>query len=164
MCGIVGATAQRDVTDILIEGLRRLEYRGYDSAGVAVVSGGVLKRERSVGKVQKLAELVAEKQVNGPLGIAHTRWATHGEPSVRNAHPQVSGNIAIVHNGIIENFMELREMLKKEGYEFTSDTDTEVMVHLVNLYRRTEPSLIKAVQRAVRDIRGLLRRRAHQLR
>ena len=154
MCGIVGATSERNVTGILIEGLRRLEYRGYDSAGVAVVSGGVLKRERSVGKVQKLAELVAEKQVNGSLGIAHTRWATHGEPSVRNAHPQVSGNIAIVHNGIIENFMELREMLKKEGYEFTSDTDTEVMVHLVNFYRRTEPSLIKAVQRAVRDIRG----------
>ena len=135
MCGIVGATSERNVTGILIEGLRRLEYRGYDSAGVAVVSGGVLKRERSVGKVQKLADLVAEKQVNGPLGIAHT-------------------NIAIVHNGIIENFMELREMLKKEGYEFTSDTDTEVMVHLVNFYRRTEPSLIKAVQRAVRDIRG----------
>lgn len=133
MCGIVAAVAERDVTPILVEGLRRLEYRGYDSAGVAVLTGEAeLERVRRAGKVQELADAIAEQQTSGKLGIAHTRWATHGRPVEHNAHPHVSSErFALVHNGIIENHQKLREELKAAGYAFTSETDTEVIVHLI---------------------------------
>ncbi len=154
MCGIVGAVAQRDVVDILVEGLRRLEYRGYDSAGVAVVNDHQLQRVRRLGKVQELADALAASPLSGGTGIAHTRWATHGEPSETNAHPHVSGSLAVVHNGIIENHEELRAKLQGLGYEFVSQTDTEVIVHLVNHYRKTIGSLLEAVQTAVKELRG----------
>ncbi|MGB1092324.1 MAG: glutamine--fructose-6-phosphate aminotransferase, partial [Oceanobacter sp.] len=134
MCGIVGAVAQRDVIEILLEGLHRLEYRGYDSAGVAVVnSDDQLNCIRRLGKVQALADAVeaSAAPVTGGLGIAHTRWATHGEPSEANAHPHISGNIAVVHNGIIENHEVLRRELQADGFEFKSQTDTEVIAHLI---------------------------------
>ena len=155
MCGIVGAVAQRDVVDILVEGLRRLEYRGYDSAGVAIISPtGELQRIRRLGKVKELSDAVAEKPVAGGTGIAHTRWATHGEPSERNAHPHVSSNITVVHNGIIENHSPLRDALKAKGYVFTSDTDTEVIAHLVEEELKTSESLLAAVQKAVKQFNG----------
>ena len=154
MCGIVGAVAQRDVVDILVEGLRRLEYRGYDSAGVAVIDGHTLQRVRRLGKVQELARALDEQPLHGGTGIAHTRWATHGEPSETNAHPHVSGTLTVVHNGIIENHEELREKLKGLGYEFVSQTDTEVIVHLVHHYRKSTPSLLAALQAAVKELRG----------
>ncbi|MGL4756588.1 MAG: glutamine--fructose-6-phosphate transaminase (isomerizing), partial [Aeromonadaceae bacterium] len=154
MCGIVGAVAQRDVVDILVEGLRRLEYRGYDSAGVAVIHDGQLQRTRRLGKVQELAAALEAAPLQGGTGIAHTRWATHGEPSEGNAHPHISGTLAVVHNGIIENHDVLREKLKGLGYEFVSQTDTEVIVHLVHHYRKTAPSLLVALQQAVKELRG----------
>ena len=152
MCGIVGALAQRDVSSILIEGLRRLEYRGYDSAGIAVINEQKLERFRALGKVQKLADQVPENQA-GKIGIAHTRWATHGEPSENNAHPHFSRNrIAVVHNGIIENYREIREKLLAADYQFSSDTDTEAVAHLVeSLY---EDNLLEAVKQAVSQLRG----------
>ena len=136
MCGIVGAVADRDIVPILIEGLRRLEYRGYDSAGVAVLNGGShVARLRAVGKVSKLSDALAAHPTSGHLGIAHTRWATHGVPNERNAHPHISRDgVAIVHNGIIENHEELRDELEKAGYEFTSDTDTEVIAHRIHYH------------------------------
>lgn len=155
MCGIVGAVAQRDVAEILVEGLRRLEYRGYDSAGVAVFSAEhPLQRVRRLGKVAELAKALDEQAVHGGTGIAHTRWATHGEPSERNAHPHVSEHIVVVHNGIIENHEALRERLKGLGYEFSSDTDTEVIAHLVHHELKSAPSLIAAMQKAVKQLRG----------
>ena len=154
MCGIVGAVAQRDVADILVEGLRRLEYRGYDSAGVAIIHGGQLQRVRRLGKVQELARALDEQPLSGGTGIAHTRWATHGEPSETNAHPHVSDTLAVVHNGIIENHEELRNKLKGLGYEFLSQTDTEVIVHLVHHHRKSAPSLLAALQAAVKELRG----------
>ncbi|MRI31411.1 glutamine--fructose-6-phosphate transaminase (isomerizing) [Endozoicomonas sp. OPT23] len=156
MCGIVGAVAQRDVAPILLEGLRRLEYRGYDSAGVAIINdSGELQRVRRTGKVSELADAIAETPAPGGTGIAHTRWATHGEPNERNAHPHVSGeNIAVVHNGIIENHEELRESLKAEGYIFASDTDTEVIAHLVNLEQKSAATLLEAVQNTVKKLEG----------
>jgi glucosamine--fructose-6-phosphate aminotransferase (isomerizing) len=155
MCGIVGAVAQRDVVDILVEGLRRLEYRGYDSAGVAVVNAaGELTRLRRLGKVKELADAVAAAPVTGGTGIAHTRWATHGEPSERNAHPHVSSNIIVVHNGIIENHSPLRAALKAKGYVFTSDTDTEVIAHLVEDELKSTGSLLAAVQKSVKQLHG----------
>ncbi|WP_434566602.1 glutamine--fructose-6-phosphate transaminase (isomerizing) [Vibrio chagasii] len=155
MCGIVGAVAQRDVAEILVEGLRRLEYRGYDSAGVAVVdTESKLTRVRRLGKVQELADAVEEQQVVGGTGIAHTRWATHGEPSEANAHPHMSGDIAVVHNGIIENHEALRTMLKERGYEFTSQTDTEVIAHLVEWELRTSDSLVEALQKTAKQLDG----------
>ena len=156
MCGIVGAVAQRDVVDILVEGLRRLEYRGYDSAGVAVVTeAGELTRLRRLGKVKELSDAVAAQPVNGGTGIAHTRWATHGEPSERNAHPHVSSNITVVHNGIIENHAPLREALKAKGYVFTSDTDTEVLVNLIEeVQKKDNLKLGKAVQVALNQVVG----------
>ena len=155
MCGIVGAVAQRDVAEILIEGLHRLEYRGYDSAGVAVVDENHnLQRVRCLGKVKALDEAVAKQPLVGGTGIAHTRWATHGEPSEANAHPHVSGNITVVHNGIIENHEELREVLKSRGYQFLSQTDTEVIAHLVEWEYRTSGNLLEAVQKTVKQLTG----------
>ena len=155
MCGIVGAVAQRDVAEILINGLHRLEYRGYDSAGVAVVDPNhELHRVRCLGKVKALDEAVAVKPLIGGTGIAHTRWATHGEPSEANAHPHTSGNFAVVHNGIIENHEELRELLKSRGYVFNSQTDTEVIAHLVEWEMRTAATLLEAVQKTVKQLTG----------
>lgn len=155
MCGIVGAVAQRDVAEILINGLHRLEYRGYDSAGVAVVNEHhELQRVRCLGKVKALDEAVSEKSLIGGTGIAHTRWATHGEPSEINAHPHASGTFAVVHNGIIENHEELRELLKSRGYVFLSQTDTEVIAHLVEWEMRSMDSLLEAVKKAVKQLTG----------
>ena len=155
MCGIVGAVAQRDVAEILINGLHRLEYRGYDSAGVAVVNEHhELQRMRCLGKVKALDEAVSEKPLIGGTGIAHTRWATHGEPSETNAHPHASGTFAVVHNGIIENHEELRELLKSRGYVFLSQTDTEVIAHLVEWEMRRTDSLLEAVKKAVKQLTG----------
>ena len=152
MCGIVGAIAQRDVTSILLEGLRRLEYRGYDSAGIAVINEQKLERFRALGKVQKLADRVPEDQP-GKTGIAHTRWASHGEPSEINAHPHFSRDrVAVVHNGIIENYKEIREKLLAKGYQFSSETDTEVIAHLIDsLYK---DDLFEAVKQAISQLRG----------
>lgn len=155
MCGIVGAVAQRDIAEILIEGLRRLEYRGYDSAGLAVVDNDCkMTRLREAGKVQMLAEEAEKTQVIGGTGIAHTRWATHGEPCEDNAHPHVSGTIAVVHNGIIENYQELKAELIKKGYQFASQTDTEVIAHLVNWEQRQGGTLREVVQRVIPQLRG----------
>jgi len=153
MCGIVGAVSTRNIVPILVEGLKRLEYRGYDSCGVAVHQGGSLKRARSTARVAELEASVAQEQVAGGTGIAHTRWATHGAPAVHNAHPHFSnGRIALVHNGIIENHDELRAELQAKGYTFESQTDTEVIAHLVHhLY---DGDLFDAVQRAVTRLRG----------
>jgi len=156
MCGIVGGIAARNICGILLEGLRRLEYRGYDSAGMAVMSSdNQIQRLRRQGKVQELADAVAADKPKGGLGIAHTRWATHGVPSEANAHPHMSKeHIAIVHNGIIENHDELRVELKAMGYEFTSQTDTEVVVHLIEHYSHTEASLLAAVRKTVARLDG----------
>jgi glucosamine--fructose-6-phosphate aminotransferase (isomerizing) len=155
MCGIVGAVAQRDVAEILVEGLRRLEYRGYDSAGVAVVNArGELTRVRRLGKVQELADAVEQANIQGGTGIAHTRWATHGEPSEINAHPHMSGDIAVVHNGIIENHESLRITLQQRGYVFESQTDTEVIAHLVHWELKTSSSLLEALQKTAKQLHG----------
>ena len=155
MCGIVGAVAERNITAILVEGLKRLEYRGYDSAGVAVYTNdGTLERTRRVGKVSELDAALAEHPLVGRLGIAHTRWATHGAPSERNAHPHFSGDVAVVHNGIIENHEALREQLKALGYVFTSDTDTEVIAHLLTEKLKNLPDLTDALKAAVKELHG----------
>ncbi|KAB2927257.1 MAG: glutamine--fructose-6-phosphate transaminase (isomerizing) [Candidatus Contendobacter sp.] len=157
MCGIVGAIAERNVTPILLEGLRRLEYRGYDSAGIVTLDSrdGQLHRVRTVGKVQALAERLRQEPVRGPLGLAHTRWATHGEPCERNAHPHVSNDsVAVVHNGIIENYQELKAELIAVGYRFESDTDTEVIAHLIDQQMRATGDLLAAVQQTVARLTG----------
>ena len=155
MCGIVGAVAQRDVADILVEGLRRLEYRGYDSAGVAIVNNNTLQRVRRVGKVQELAQALETSPISGGTGVAHTRWATHGAPNEANAHPHVSSDdIVIVHNGIIENHEQLREELRAEGYQFVSDTDTEVMAHLIHKLMSQSETLLEAVLKARKLLEG----------
>ncbi|MFC1602986.1 glutamine--fructose-6-phosphate transaminase (isomerizing) [Pseudomonadota bacterium] len=156
MCGIVGAIAREDVTPILLEGLKRLEYRGYDSAGVAIrTADGRLRRVRSVGKVAALKALLEECTVQGNLGIAHTRWATHGMPAERNAHPHMSGEqVAIVHNGIIENHSELRAQLEAEGYRFTSETDTEVIAHLLASLMSGDQDLVQIVRTAISKLVG----------
>lgn len=156
MCGIVGAIAKRDVLDILVEGLKRLEYRGYDSAGVALLTAeGQVQRRRAVGKVAELEKVIAAQPIAGQLGIAHTRWATHGVPAERNAHPHMSGEgLAIVHNGIIENHQPLRETLEKDGYVFESDTDTEVIVHLIAKLLAEGLDLLAAVLAALDHLDG----------
>jgi len=157
MCGIVGAIAERNVTPILLEGLRRLEYRGYDSAGIVTLDNrdDQLHRLRTVGKVQMLVDRLRQEPVRGPLGIAHTRWATHGEPCERNAHPHVSkGSVAVVHNGIIENYRELKEDLQATGYCFESETDTEVIAHLIDRRFRESGDLLAAVQQSVAQLAG----------
>jgi glucosamine--fructose-6-phosphate aminotransferase (isomerizing) len=156
MCGIVGAIAQKDVVPILIEGLRRLEYRGYDSAGVAVLdAAGGLERRRAIGKVEQLVSAIQGQPMAGSRGIAHTRWATHGVPSERNAHPHFSEQgLALVHNGIIENHEALREELSAKGYKFHSDTDTEVVAHLIHDLLKQGHDLLRAVQSAVKRLHG----------
>ena len=156
MCGIVGAVAQRDIADILLMGLQSLEYRGYDSAGIAAIdASGELQRVRRVGKVKELVDAVAQSGMPGGTGIAHTRWATHGEPNESNAHPHVSSErFAVVHNGIIENHEELRAELKQLGYVFTSDTDTEVMAHAIDHEMKTCDSLFTAVQNLSARLEG----------
>ncbi len=157
MCGIVGGVAQRDIAEILIEGLRRLEYRGYDSAGLSITNESAINtRIRRVGKVQALAEAVKENNgVSGGTGLAHTRWATHGEPNENNAHPHVSNErITIVHNGIIENHQSLKQRLSEQGFDFITDTDSEVICHLIHYYLNTTNALLTAVQQAVKELEG----------
>jgi len=153
MCGIVGAVARSNVVPLLLQGLRRLEYRGYDSAGIAVVNGK-LERLRSTGRVDELTRLADGHGLCGNLGIAHTRWATHGVPSERNAHPHVSGGVSVVHNGIIENHDVIRRELESQGYRFTSDTDTEVIAHLVHSYLASGARLLDAVRLSVKKLTG----------
>jgi glucosamine--fructose-6-phosphate aminotransferase (isomerizing) len=155
MCGIVGAVAQREVSGILLEGLRRLEYRGYDSAGMAIIDpSGQIQNRKRVGKVEILSDELSESPLHGRVGIAHTRWATHGQPSEENAHPHVSGNIALVHNGIIENHAELKIRLQKLDYVFVSQTDTETIVHLIHHYYQTTQNLMEALKLAISDLHG----------
>lgn len=153
MCGIVAAVSRRNIVPVLLEGLRRLEYRGYDSCGVAVATEGGLRRARSVARVAELKAQVEAQKLEASTGISHTRWATHGAPEVANAHPHFShGTIGVVHNGIIENYEELRARLASKGYEFTSQTDTEVIAHLVHFHY--SGSLLEAVERTVSELRG----------
>ena len=155
MCGIVGAVAERNVVPILMEGLRRLEYRGYDSAGIALLDEGKITRLRRVGKVQKLQSALDEEPVTGVTGISHTRWATHGVPNETNAHPHVSSDqIALVHNGIIENYEKLREDLRKHGYHFSSETDTEVVAHRVHYNMQDSGDFVAAVKKTVAELEG----------
>jgi len=156
MCGIVGYIGPRDATPIVLNGLKRLEYRGYDSAGLAVLQNSHIEVRRDAGKLARLSALVNEAPVHGHVGIGHTRWATHGAPSARNAHPHLgmTGNVVVVHNGIVENFLELRAELSAEGVVFKSDTDTEVIVHLVERYLATDTALPEAVRRALLLLKG----------
>src|SRR5450432_360326 len=155
MCGIVGVVAERNSVPILMEGLRRLEYRGYDSAGIAVLEDGRLARLRTVGKVQILQDAIDAAPVGGHVGIAHTRWATHGVPTTENAHPHISRDgVAIVHNGIIENHEVLRTDLKRSGYIFTSETDTEVIAHRIHQHLSGSAGLFDAVRKTVRELQG----------
>ncbi len=152
MCGIVAAAANFNIVPVLVEGLNKLEYRGYDSAGLAVIAGSGIERVRSLGRVAELG--IAAQNISSKTGIAHTRWATHGVPSERNAHPHISGTIAIVHNGIIENYENLRSELSAQGFVFTSDTDSESIAHLIESTMRTEPDLFKAVRLACCRLEG----------
>lgn len=156
MCGIVGYVGARDATPIIFEGLKRLEYRGYDSAGVAVIENGKIEVRREAGKLDRLGRLLAEHPVSGPTGIGHTRWATHGEPNARNAHPHLgaSGEVVVVHNGIVENFIDLKDELSAEGVEFQSDTDSEIIVQLVDRYLAAGASLDEAARRAIAQLEG----------
>jgi glucosamine--fructose-6-phosphate aminotransferase (isomerizing) len=156
MCGIVGYIGPRDATPIVLNGLKRLEYRGYDSAGMAVIQDGKIEVRRDAGKLSRLTELVNGSPIHGTPGVGHTRWATHGAPSARNAHPHLgaTGRVVVVHNGIVENFLELRDELTAEGVEFNSDTDTEVIVHLVEHHLATGVDLTEAARRTFRDIAG----------
>lgn len=154
MCGIVGAVAQRNVSQILLEGLSRLEYRGYDSAGICTIDNNTLNCIKTTGKVKNLKEAVKEKGCPGSIGIAHTRWATHGIPSEVNAHPHICDNLALVHNGIIENFAEIKEQLIAQGYKFKSQTDTEVLVCLIHYHLQKSSSLLEAFKSALNEVKG----------
>ena len=156
MCGIVGYIGPREATPIIVEGLKRLEYRGYDSAGLAVIQDGRIEVRRDVGKLANLERMLAEDPVRGNIGIGHTRWATHGAPSPRNAHPHVDcrGEVVVIHNGIVENFLSLRQELTAEGHRFTSETDTETIPHLVEKYLAEGGDLEEAVRRAMGRIKG----------
>jgi glucosamine--fructose-6-phosphate aminotransferase (isomerizing) len=156
MCGIVGYVGGRDATPIILSGLKRLEYRGYDSAGLAVVEGNEIVIRRDAGKLERLETLVARDPVSGQIGIGHTRWATHGEPSAKNAHPHIgsSGRVVVVHNGIVENYLTLREELGAEGVIFNSETDTEIIVHLVERYLAMDHDLAEAARRSIAHLRG----------
>src|SRR5262245_55764151 len=154
MCGIIGIAGTREVAPLIIEALKRLEYRGYDSAGVATLVDGHIERRRSPGKLVELVQLLKEKPLAGLTGIGHTRWATHGAPTERNAHPHASPRVALVHNGIIENFRELKDELHDAGHQFESETDTEVAVHLVTHYLDQGMSPVEAATTAVKRLTG----------
>ncbi len=154
MCGIIGYIGNEKATPILIEGLKRLEYRGYDSAGIAILHAGELAVKRSAGKLMNLEQLVVQEPLDGSTGIGHTRWATHGRPSEQNAHPHRSGDLVLVHNGIIENFLSLKHRLESEGYRFSSETDTEVIAHLLESYMKRGHSLQEAMRAAESDLHG----------
>ena len=157
MCGIVGYIGPRDATPIILNGLKRLEYRGYDSAGLAVLENSHIEVRRDVGKLSRLSALVDESPLHGHVGIGHTRWATHGEPSARNAHPHLgmTGDVVVVHNGIVENYLELRDELAAEGVVFNSDTDTEVIVHLVERYLGAETGMAFSESGVARGAMGI---------
>ncbi len=154
MCGIVGYIGTQEATSIVLDGLRRLEYRGYDSAGVATHQDGAIKIRRAEGKLANLEKVLAEAPLNGTCGIGHTRWATHGRPSEINAHPHNAGGIVVVHNGIIENYLELKDYLRGKGHHFSSETDTEVIAHLVEDYYKADRDFASAVRKALNDVRG----------
>src|SRR4030067_1239397 len=154
MCGIVGYVGSRDIVEVLIEGLRRLEYRGYDSAGIAVFHRGKIEIRRHEGKLGKLEEMIRGGAFDGKVGIGHTRWATHGRPSDENAHPHKAGKVAVVHNGIIENYLPLKEILKSKGHVFTSETDTEIISHLIDEFVQEGYSSLEAVRIALEKIKG----------
>ncbi len=154
MCGIIGYVGGQEAVPILMDGLRRLEYRGYDSSGVAVLQNRKIQVRRSVGKLAKLQQVLAGNGLRGTIGLGHTRWATHGKPSEENAHPHRSGGCVLVHNGIIENYLPLKQQLQKEGYKFDSETDTEVVAHLLQRHKKQQSSLAKALRAATRDIQG----------
>src|SRR6478672_7321507 len=162
MCGIIGYIGPKDVVPVLIDGLRRLEYRGYDSAGVAVVRNGSVNLRRSAGKLSNLEEVIGSDPIVGDYGVGHTRWATHGRPTEENAHPHrdCTGKIVVVHNGIIENYLSLKKKLTEEGHKFTTETDTEVIAHLIekHLFAKTNgsrPSLEEAVRKTVKELTGV---------
>src|SRR5216117_4124685 len=156
MCGIVGYVGDKGAVGIIVDGLRRLEYRGYDSAGVAVLDRGGLQVRRAVGRIKALETTLRDKPVTGPLGIGHTRWATHGRPSEENAHPHTdcTGSIVVVHNGILENYLPIKQRLQAEGHTFKSETDTEVVAHLVEHHFTEAGSLAEAVRRSLAEVRG----------
>ena len=156
MCGIVGYIGPRDATPIILNGLKRLEYRGYDSAGVAVVNDGKIEIRRDAGKLGRLADLVSQSPISGSPGVGHTRWATHGAPSARNAHPHLgaTGKVVVVHNGIVENYLELKDELVSEGVIFNSDTDTETIVHLVEHHQASGLGLVEAARKTFSQIQG----------
>ena len=156
MCGIVGYIGEKDATTIILDGLKKLEYRGYDSAGIAVIENGKIQVRRSAGKLEKLVASVNEYPLEAKIGIGHTRWATHGVPSTRNAHPHTgaTGKVVLVHNGIVENYLELREELESEGVVFKSDTDTETIVHLVEKFMAMGNNLVSALRLCLRELKG----------
>ena len=151
MCGIVGYIGDQNVVPILIDGLKRLEYRGYDSAGIAFIQGQKIGVRRCAGKLKNLEMALAGEKLSSTIGIGHTRWATHGRPSEENAHPHRVGNIVVVHNGIIENYMQLKKELTAEGRQFASETDTEVIAHLIDRHIKRGLSLVQAVQEALKE-------------
>ncbi|HEX3850280.1 MAG TPA: glutamine--fructose-6-phosphate aminotransferase, partial [Polyangiaceae bacterium] len=154
MCGIVGYVGPERAAPILLEGLRKLEYRGYDSAGLAIHDGNALELIRAVGKLDNLSRAIEGKKLDGTTGIGHTRWATHGRPSEPNAHPHLAGDVAVVHNGIIENHLELKRELEQDGVRFQSDTDTEIVAHLINRAVANGATLFDAVRTALGRTRG----------
>ncbi|PPR38675.1 MAG: Glutamine--fructose-6-phosphate aminotransferase [isomerizing], partial [Alphaproteobacteria bacterium MarineAlpha7_Bin1] len=147
MCGIIGIVGKKQVAPLLLEALKRLEYRGYDSAGIATLDNGGIERRRSEGKISKLEKLIAKEPIVGKIGIGHTRWATHGAPNEINAHPHSNDRLAVVHNGIIENFYSLKEELQSLGFQFTSETDSEVIIHLITHYLDKKMSPRRATER-----------------
>ena len=151
MCGIVGYIGYRQATQVLLEGLERLEYRGYDSAGIAIPQGADISIHRAAGKLQALKDQLATKELEGTIGVGHTRWATHGLPTEYNAHPHRAGDIVLVHNGILENYQELRAWLEKEGCQFLSDTDTEVFCHLLQFYYQKSRSMEEAFHKGLKS-------------
>src|SRR5690348_18448159 len=158
MCGIVGYIGRKKVVPVVVEGLRKLEYRGYDSAGIAVVGAdGSLQIRRASGKLRNLEEAISKSPVDGVFGIGHTRWATHGRPTEENAHPHrdCTGQVVVVHNGIIENYLELKEQLQREGHKFVTETDTEIVAHLVEKNMQGDVPLEEAVRRSLKQLRGI---------